>query len=151
MLRVLSVVLHCPRVPHPPTDQVAVDGERGHPRDREREGEAAPEEEAVEPGVHRAGDQEEHAVVDDLHHRDRHRVGRECDPDRTADGKTRAQEGPQREGVPEDIRECDRERDRRRVLPAELLCDDEPEDLADRAARQAVVVAETAIRFSDMA
>src|SRR5262245_36913807 len=119
-------------------DQRPVDGERCPERDEQTDAEAPPEEEVAEPRLHRARHHEDEAVVDDLHHRDRHGVGGERDPRRPAERHPAGHERPQGEQVAEEERENDGESDRRDVAPAECRGDGQAEDLADRAACQAV-------------
>jgi cytochrome P450 len=71
-------------------DQPAVDRHRDDARDRQREREAAPEQQVAEPGVHRAGDEQHDRVVDHLHRRDAQRV------DASAIGTTAASASPAR-------------------------------------------------------
>src|SRR5262245_23812893 len=119
-------------------DQPAVDGERGEERDHEREGETPPEERVAESGGESARHDEDEGVVDDLHRRDRQRVGGEREAGGAPPGHVRAENRPERERVAEDERERDGDRNRRGVSPAEAGRDDHPEHLADRTAGEAV-------------
>ena len=119
-------------------DEPTVDGIGGAEGGGQCNGEGAPEERRVEPCVHRTRHGEDDRIVDDLHHGDRQRVGRERDADRGAEREPTANERHERERVAEEKRERDGERDRRRVAPAERRADREAEHLADAAARQAV-------------
>src|SRR2546425_2415597 len=58
-------------------DQPAVRGKRGNPGEDEGNDEADPEQWVSEPGIHRAGDDDHHDAVNDLHDRDGKRVRRE--------------------------------------------------------------------------
>ena len=107
-------------------------------RHREREREAAPEQQAVEALVHGARDQQHDRVVDDLHHGDAERVRGERDRHDGREREAGAQQRQAGEQVAEEERERDRQRDRRPVAPAQRGADDHAQDLADRAAGQAV-------------
>ena len=127
------------RVALPARDQSAVDEERRAPGDRERDRERDPEERVAETRIQRAGPDEQDRVVDDLHRRDRERVGDERDPERRAERCPGAHERDEREQVAEEEREHDRERDGSRGAPAPPRREHHPQDLADAAAREAVI------------
>src|SRR5207247_3222366 len=55
-------------------NQPAIRGKRGKPGEDEGNDEADAEQRVSEPGIHRAGDDEHHDAVNDLHERDGQRV-----------------------------------------------------------------------------
>jgi hypothetical protein len=59
------------------SNQPTVNGKSGNPSENKRKDEAAPEQRLSKPGVHRAGDDEHHSIVNDLHDRDGERIRRE--------------------------------------------------------------------------
>src|SRR3954447_20409082 len=119
-------------------DQGAVDREGGPERDEEADGEAPPEEEVPKARFHGSRDDQDKAVVHDLHHGDRDSVGGERDPGGLAQRDSAPYQRSQRQRVTEEEREHYGDPDRGGVAPIERGRDDEPEDLADRAAREAV-------------
>jgi hypothetical protein len=119
-------------------DQPAVDRDRDDARDRQRERQAAPEQEVADAGVDRARYEQHDRVVDDLHGRDAQRVRREGDGDDGGERQARAQQRQAREPVAEQEGEGDRERDRGEVREPERGADDHAQHLADRASGQAV-------------
>jgi hypothetical protein len=68
-------------------DQPTVDRHGDHNRHRQRERQYASEHRRVQPSLHRAGHDHHHEVVNDLHTRDRERVGGQRDRDHRARGK----------------------------------------------------------------
>src|SRR5918998_1315239 len=99
--------------------EVAIDRERGHEGDREREGEAAPKEQARQARLHRAGDHEQYEVVHDLHDGDRERVRGEGQRQDRPEGETGPQQRQHRQQVAEEERQHDRQRYRGEVAPPE--------------------------------
>ena len=93
-----------------------------------------------EPGLHRAGDDEEDRVVDDLHHGDREGVRSERDRQGRPRGWRAPTEevGRPRERITEEEGQRDCEDNRLEVAPAERRADHDTENLADRAPGQAV-------------
>ena len=69
-------------VASPAADQRAVDRKRSPERDEQADREAPPEEKSPRPAAIAPGHEQDEAVVDDLHHRDRDRVSGERDPRR---------------------------------------------------------------------
>jgi hypothetical protein len=126
------------RMPAATGDQPAVHRICGDERERERERQGGPEERVGEPRLHRAGHDEDHSVVDDLHHGDRNGVRRERDSSGGAESEARAQDRHGRERVAEEEGEDDCEHDRRKVPPAERGPDHEAENFPNSAAGQAV-------------
>src|SRR4051812_3573159 len=137
-LRTPSVVRVHRGVAAAAADQGAVDREGGPERDEEADGEAPPEEEVPKARFHGSRDDQDEAIVHDLHHGDRDGVGGERGPGGLAQGDAARYQRPQRQGVAEEEREHYGGPDRGGVAPIERGRDDEPEDLADRAAREAV-------------
>jgi hypothetical protein len=135
----MAVRAMSPRMALPPLDQRAVHEERRPPGDGERDRKRRPEEEVANAGIQRAGPDEEHGVVDDLHRRDRERVGDERDADRSGEGSPCTEQRNQRQQVAEEEREQDREGNRRRVAPAPPGREHHAEDLSDPAPGEAVV------------
>ena len=86
----------------------------------------------------RAGDEQHDRVVDDLHGRDRERVGGERDRHHHREREPGAQQRDAGQRVAERKREHDRERDRGEVREAERGGDGHPRDLADRTPGEAV-------------
>ncbi len=71
---VAVMVLVNDRVPPTSGDEVAVYGVGHHERHRQREGQAAPEQEAAQSRLHRARHDEHYRVVNDLHDGYRERI-----------------------------------------------------------------------------
>ena len=119
-------------------DQPAVDRVGDDAGDDQRERERAPEQDVADPGGHRAGDEQHDRVVDDLHDRDAEGVGGEGDRD---DGRQR-HPGPQQRQAGERVAEEERQRDGERhsapLGEAQGGPDHHADDLADRAAGEAV-------------
>ena len=78
----MFVVLHRAGMAQAASDQPAVDGKRGDPRNRQGQRQAAPEQRACDPGVHGAGYGKQHGVVDNFHHGNGQGICREGDADR---------------------------------------------------------------------
>jgi hypothetical protein len=119
-------------------DQPLVDGCGDQERDGEGEGQRAPEQSVRQVGLHRAGDEEQHAVVDDLHDGDGQGVGGQRDSDRRLQAEARPGDGPEGQGVAEEERQRDGQHHGRGVVPAEGGADDHAEHLPDGAAGEAV-------------
>jgi hypothetical protein len=99
---------------------------------------------AIAPGIARMDGR-----VDDLHRRDRHRVGCEGQAPGSSEVHAIAEQRTDRQRVTEQEREEDREQDGRQIVPAELGRDGQPEHLADREPVRQCTVAEMARRSSD--
>src|ERR671918_398188 len=125
-------------MPAPAREQVPIHRKCGDEGDRQSEGEAAPEEEAREARLHRAGNSEDDRVVHDLHDGDRERVRGEREPDRGPEHDSAPKERHHRERVSEQERERDREGYGGPVAPAERGTDDQAKDLSDGTAGEAV-------------
>jgi hypothetical protein len=126
------------RVASASADQPAVDRDGEDEGDREGYGQAGPEENGGEACVHRAGDGQDDAVVDDLHREDAQGVGGQCDLQGLLERDAGAQHRADRQRVAEDEGQGDRQGDGRQVVPAERRTDHHAEDLADGTAGQAV-------------
>ena len=129
------VVLVHERVALPAHEEVPV----RPPSEREGNGkpkrDAPPEEPVDEEGIHRAGNENHSQIVDRLHDRYRHGVGREDDRERSAERESCSEERDGRERVTEQEGKGDRERDLRGVRPPEQSGDRHAYDFTERAAR----------------
>src|SRR5215203_4566054 len=121
-----------------PSEQPQVDRVRRDERGAQRDDQADPECRVDEAGVHRARDQRDHGVVDELHDGDRQRVRGEDDTERGADAQAGLEQRQRREQVAEEEREGDRQGDGPAGGQPRRRTDDQTEDLADGAPGQAV-------------
>jgi membrane-associated protein len=119
-------------------DQSPIHREGRDEGEGEPERETPPEEPVEQARRHRVGNREHDPVVDDLHRRDRDRVGRESEPKRAPERDAGSDDRPQAQGIAKDEREHDGERDRRQVRPAKRGRKHQAEHLADRTAGEAV-------------
>ena len=90
------------------------------------------------PAAECARNDQDEAVVDGLHDRDRHSLRRDRHARRLPQGETRAQHRPYRQGVAEEKRENDRHHDRGEISPPRRGRERHSDHLADRAAGEAV-------------
>ena len=134
----VAVVLVQQSVALAPREQPPVDGVRREEGGGERDRHPEPEDDVDQPGVHRPGDQRHDDVVDDLHGRDRQRVGGQDDAERRTDAETGLEQRQGRERVAEDEGQRHRQDDRPAGAQPDGGADHQAEDLADGAAGEAV-------------
>src|SRR5215211_4988242 len=138
MLRALMMMLVDDGVSFAAGDQVPVDGKGCDEGDREREGEACPEKQAAEPGVHRARDHDDDEVVYYLHDRDRKRVGSERERQYCTERHAIPEERQHRQPVTEEECEHYRKHYGGEVAPPKRGPDYYPQHLTDGTSRQTV-------------
>lgn len=119
-------------------EEVPVDRVGGEERGRERDHHADPEDHIHQSGLHGAGDDRHDEVVDDLHRGDRERVGGEHDAQHGKEPQAGLHQRDGGEQVAEEERETDREDDGPPGRQPDHRADDQPRDLTDRTAGQAV-------------
>jgi len=85
----------------PSSDQPAIERQCEREGDDQADSKAAPEERVAEARVDRAGDEQDERVVDDLHYRDRRRIGRKRNGKRAAERNAGSKHRADRERIAE--------------------------------------------------